>query len=439
MIRRALWEADIARRGVRPLWRELDRFTSNRPDEARRRLARLLHGQIQHFGARADALPEWREAARVRDPDELWRIWPSLPIVGKADLQTRFHPREMVERFGLRGRASSTGGSTGEPTPFFHDRAMIRSMAATRLYAWRRMGWRAGSPVVYVWGSERDIGGQTSLRGRVTARLQNLWVVDGYALDHRTVDRVLHLLREHGQVCMYGFTSMLEFVAREVVRRGDALPGRVKAAWNGGEMLFESQSRVFEEAFGVPILNMYGGRELSTMAFQPAAGLPLQVMRPWLFAEVVDEEGRPVGPGETGRLLWTSTLGRGTPFLRYDVGDLAAYDGAGHDESGIRTLAELRGRQAGLIALPDGRTINGLYWNHLMKEFPEVEQFQVAWKAEEGPRVELRLRGTPLAPEREAHLRRAASVVLGAMPIDVRWVERIPRTAQGKLMQVVRE
>src|SRR3712207_2475049 len=136
------------------------------------------------------------------------------------------------------------------------------------------------------------------------------------------------------------------------------------------------------------------------MAFQPESGLPLRVLRPLLFVEVVDEAGRLCPPGASGRLVWTSTICRATPFLRYDVGDVGMYAPDGADESGIHSLAELHGRDAGLVRLADGRTLNCMYWNHLFKEFGEVEQFQVVWKAA-GERVELRLRGTPFSPARE--------------------------------------
>jgi phenylacetate-CoA ligase len=437
-VRSLLYGADFARRGFRPLWRELDAFPRLSPAEARRDLGERLLAQLRRFAARPDALPEWREAARVPDAEALWEVWPSLPVLGKTELQTRFHPREMAARAGVEGRVSATGGSTGEPTPFVHDEAMARAAAATLYYTRVRMGWRPGMPVVVVWGSERDIGKYQPWHRRALARVQNLWLVDGYALDANTVDRFMDRVTRYPRVAVYGFTSMLEFVAREVLKRGDERAlGRVAAAWNGGEMLFPEQSALFERAFGTPILNLYGGRELSAMAFQPAAGAPLRVLRPLLFLEVVDEQGRPVPPGVTGRLVWTSTVCGATPFLRYDVGDLGSYDAAGADESGVHTLAELQGREAGLITLPDGRQVNCLYWNHLFKDFPEVEQFQVAWQG--GQRVELRLRGAPLDEARVAHLRGTAARVLGSVPVTVKRVERIAPTAQGKLMQVGRE
>ena len=53
---------------------ELFEFSLFRPDEQRRILSRKLLDQIQYFGARSDALPEWREACSINDPDTLWKL-----------------------------------------------------------------------------------------------------------------------------------------------------------------------------------------------------------------------------------------------------------------------------------------------------------------------------------------------------------------------------
>src|SRR5207248_7332353 len=134
-------------------------------------------------------------------------------------------------------------------------------------------------------------------------------------------------------------------------------PGKVATAWNGGEMLFPEQAELFRRAFDVPILNRYGGRELAIMACQFTDGGPLNVLRPWLYLEVVNDQGRAVAPGESGRLVWTSTICRGTPFLRYDVEDIGSFSAAQCDESGVFAIDQLQGRIAGLLELPDGRKI----------------------------------------------------------------------------------
>ena len=418
---------------------ELYEFPLLRPDEQRRLLARKLLDQIQYFGKRGDSLPEWREAASIDDPDTLWRLWPSLPIVGKNLLTEQFPAAEIGTRFSIPGAVNSTGGSTGEPTHFYHDAKMIRTRHAATYFARNKLGWRPGMPTIIIWGSERDIGKQRGTRKqRLDARLRNEYLIDGYKLTDHTVDRMLQLTRQLAPVAVAGFTSMLEYVADRMLQRNESVPpGAVSAAWNAGEMLFEHQNRLFKDAFGHPLLNLYGGRELGAMACQAAERGPLEILRPWLFIEVVDERGRPVASGDSGRLICTSTICRGTPFLRYEIGDLGSYGSELCDESGITALTELLGRSAGLYELPDGRKINNLYWNHLFKDMPEVKQFQVVLKSSGS--VSLFVRGSGFTPAREQHLRTILSNFLGPVPIEITWVQSISRSLQGKLIQVICE
>ncbi|MBZ5639458.1 MAG: hypothetical protein LAO51_11995 [Acidobacteriia bacterium] len=438
MLSAALWKTYFRFRDLASWWADTDRFLELRPDAARRDMAGRLLGQVRHFASRPDALPEWKDAAKITEPEDLWRLWPSLPILQKEDLRTRFNPSEMIRRMGLEGVVSATGGSTGEPTPYLHDRGMLRATTATRLYCRLKFGWTPGMATVGVWGSERDIGKQRSLRNQVSSRLRNDWMVDGYALDQGTVDAFLGLLRRHRTVAVFGFSSMLEFVARETLARGDGAPSHhVRTAWNGGEMLYEPQSALFERAFDVPIRNLYGGRELGAMAYQWDRGRSLRVLRPWVLPEIVDDDGKRVSPGESGRLVFTSTVCRGTPFLRYDIGDIGRSDAHSENESGIVALKHLEGRSAGLIRLPDGRTVSCLYWNHLFKEFHEVRQFQIVGHSDCS--IDIRLLGDRMSPDRDDRLRATLREFLGPARFSVTYVDALPRSREGKLQQTLRE
>ena len=331
-----LWWRRYIRRGA-DSWQELEDFPKQTPAQQQKALSRRLLDQVQYFGRREDALPEWREAAAIQDPAELWRIWPSLPVMRKSHLQKQFIASEIGSRFGIPGKVNSSGGSTGEPVSFFHDTGMLRKSMAASLYIHQQMGWMPGMPTLILWGSDRDIRKATSWQNHLHAVLRNEHLLAGYRMTSELTDSVLELARRNRPVCIYGFTSMLEFVARGVVGRNASLPpGYVRAAWNGGEMLFQEQSELFRKAFGVPIFNRYGGRELSAMACQFKDGGPLHILRPWLFVEVVNDQGHPASPGETGRLLMTSTVNRGTPFLRYEIGDLGTYASAHCTEAGDR-------------------------------------------------------------------------------------------------------
>jgi phenylacetate-CoA ligase len=231
---------------------------------------------------------------------------------------------------------------------------------------------------------------------------------------------------------------MLDHVARVVRARGWPVPaGLVAAAWNGGEMLHDDQVARFHDVFGVPILNYYGGRELGTIAAQRERGGPLHLVRPFVFVELVGDDGLPVAPGQPGRVVLTSTEGRGTPFLRYDIGDVATCSAEAHDESGVTRLDALLGRAGSVMQLPNGATVSNNYWNHLFKELDEVAQFQVRLR----PDGSLRLNfvGQPFASAREAWLRQVLDRFLGPIPIEIAWVDAIPPTPLGKRLQVVVE
>ena len=167
-LRKAAWRRFLAHNSCPR--DELDQFPALRPDRQREELSRRLLAQVRYFAGRPDALPEWREAAKARTPQDLWRIWPDLPVVDKNMLQTRFQI-EVMERAGVKGRRRSTGGSTGNPTHFLHDEAMTRAGNATMIYAQIRMGWRPGDPLVLLWGSERDIGKRSSTYERLSDRI----------------------------------------------------------------------------------------------------------------------------------------------------------------------------------------------------------------------------------------------------------------------------
>jgi phenylacetate-CoA ligase len=440
LVNRTLWSAWTRWRGLERYTDALAACAAESEIAARRRIAGLLLERVQYFGARPDALPEWIEAARIRDPLELWRVWPSLPIVTKQDLRTRFHPERIRRDCGVGGETSSTGGSTGEPTPYLHDAPMLAATTATRWYARTAMGWNPSLAIISVWGSERDIGRSRSPRARFTSALRREFLVDGYRLDESTVDRVLQLVASERPVALYGFSSMLEFVARGVIaKRGGAPPDAVRLAWSGGETLTAQQSRIFETAFGVPILNLYGGRELSVLGFEARPGESLSIPRPWVFLEIVDDRGLPAAPGESGRILATSTVCGGTPFLRYEIGDRGAYEAGDADASGIRRLAELHGRTAGVLRLPGGRVLQGIFWNHLFKEYPEVRQFQV--RRDRRHHLAILLEGAGrFDAGRETMLRAIVARALGAaMEFDLEWRDQLPRTREGKLLQVVDE
>jgi acyl-coenzyme A synthetase/AMP-(fatty) acid ligase len=89
------------------------------------------------------------------------------------------------------------------------------------------------------------------------------------------------------------------------------------------------------------------------------------------------------------------------------------------------------------MRLPSGQVVNNLFWNHLFKGIPEVEEFQIVNRGTNGLRI--LLKGKGFSPSREAECRTVLDRLLGEMPKEIVWVSAIPRTSRGKLIQVISE
>lgn len=105
---------------------------------------------------------------------------------------------------------------------------------------------------------------------------------------------------------------------------------------------------------GCAHFDLYGAVETGAMAgLCKHCGL-YHIAARQVIIELLDEAGRPAGPGEMGRVVVTTLHNLAMPFIRYDIGDYAvrarteACDGTG------LALEKIVGRRRDLFKLPDG-------------------------------------------------------------------------------------
>lgn len=330
---------------------------------------------------RAWALEGWHELAALSVRDDRWAAcFHALPIVTRDSLRGRFALDQMPRPLPSGWRVTATGGSTGQPTPFALSAESLDAKRAKIEFVRQRFGWRPGVPTFLFWGAERDIGKKDRWYRRSLLWGQNFRLASGFKLTHHETRAALDQLGAAGdRACIYGYASLLaEFAsqAEELYGCGPDLRRFLPASlsvWNGGEMLLASQRARFARVVGVPIQDLYGSRELGAVAFDDAGTGEYVVLRPAVLVEVLDDHGRPVAPGEEGRLCVTDLCNTATPFIRYDTGDLAT---AGRcDDLGVVTIRSIQGRRSGLVQV-GGTAISGNFLDHLIKDFPEITRFQ---------------------------------------------------------------
>ena len=109
---------------------------------------------------------------------------------------------------------------------------------------------------------------------------------------------------------------------------------------------------------GVPARETYSCEEVGPIAFECDCCVGhFHVATSNVIVETVGEEGLAIDDAPVGDVLVTHLHSYATPFIRYEVGDLAALAErcpCGHDGP---TLSNIRGRTKGLLKHPDGRLL----------------------------------------------------------------------------------
>lgn len=131
--------------------------------------------------------------------------------------------------------------------------------------------------------------------------------------------------------------------------------GGIRKLLTGGEHMGTHQ-RQFFQSFGVEMIRsaLYGSVDAGPLGHacnaSPDGVFHLMTDIQWL--EIVDMEcDKPVKPGETGRLLFTSRAREGHNVVRYDIGDLGRWL-EGHCACGARSPRfALQGRHGNLIRI----------------------------------------------------------------------------------------
>ena len=126
---------------------------------------------------------------------------------------------------------------------------------------------------------------------------------------------------EHGK---YGYVfsnaNQIRLMAMEQLRNPRKVKLKETQSWV--DEVDKDLRELVKKAFGCRIIDRYSSEEFGAIAVQCPKHDHLHLIAPYLYMEVVDEEGNPVPEGELGRIQLTSLTNRAFPLFRYQLGDL---------------------------------------------------------------------------------------------------------------------
>lgn len=258
-----------------------------------------------------------------------------------------------------------------------------------------------------------------------------------YHLSSETIPFYIEALEQWKPVYIDSYPSAIYEIASYINTHNIAHNIHLKAVVTSSETLGDYQRDAIETAFRCPVFDQYGCAEMAVMANQQKDGryfMPPQ----YAIAEVLDDNDKPVRPGQSGHLVCTGLLNQAMPLIRYRVGDIVkTSDEQIKGYPHILVLDSIEGRKDDVVIAISGYRVGRL--SPAAKGVPGVCETQIIQKTRTSMHVNLVV-SREYDPASEAQLRSALQARLGtAMEVDFEYMSHIPREKNGKFKSVKSE
>ncbi len=359
-----------------------------------------------------------------------------IPLLKRADIQdagAAMYSRKLPPQHGPATEIT-TSGSTGQPVTvkFTMMTHLISQAINLRYHDWHR----------------RDFTGKMAALVQVktpsgTSRSKR-WV-QGYASGpvhsfdiSRPLEQQMAWLEKQDPDYLVTYPTNLQAILRRCEESGFR-PPRLRSVSTMSEVLEPEVRALCERVWQVPLSDAYSAREAGCIALQCPDHPHYHVQSESVLVEILDDDGNPCSPGETGRVVVTDLHNFATALVRYECGDYAEVGEPCPCGRGLPVLNRIMGRTRNMLVLPSGDQI----WPRLgFPRFPDIapiRQAQVIQKSVDTLEARL-VTARPLVADEERRLGDMIRDYLG-FPVNVvfSYHDEIPRSASGKYEEFLSE
>jgi len=265
----------------------------------------------------------------------------------------------------------------------------------------------------------------------------NTLMCSSYHLSAETIPFYLKALEDWQPAFIDSYPSAIYEIASFINANTIKHSIQLKAVVTSSETLGDHQREAIEQAFQCPVFDQYGCAEMAVMAYQQEDGryfIPPQ----YSIVEVLDDDDRPVEPGESGHLVCTGLLNQAMPLIRYRMGDIVKtskeqVEGYPY----VLFLDLIEGRNDDVVIASSGARVGRL--GPIFKGVKGISETQIIQKTRTLLQVTM-IVSSEYTDATEIQLREALkNHVGGAMQIRFEYVNHIAREKNGKFKFVKSE
>ena len=255
-----------------------------------------------------------------------------------------------------------------------------------------------------------------------------------FHLRQDTAQLYVEALRKHNIRWLTGYAVSYYLLAKFILAEKLEVPP-LQAVITTSEKVTPDMRRVMESAYGCRVFEEYSTVENVLFASECEADR-LHVSPDVGVIEILRPDGSACAPGEVGEVVATSLMHYSQPFVRFRLGDLAAWDGepcaCGR---AMPVIKEVVGRIEDVVTGPDGRQLvrfHGIFVNQ-----PNVREGQIIQETLHRIRVKIVPTETFNETDVADIIARVQQRLSAEVEVIVEPVAEIPRTKSGKFKAVI--
>lgn len=383
--------------------------------EHRRKLRKFLNHAVKNSS--------WYASVKWADLED-FPILEKGTLLSDLDKIATVHSRDAV--------VSLTGGTTGASMKVLYTQEDIQERNALLDHFRASYGYSLGKKTA--WFSGKDLARPSDLVSGRCYRddlINNIRFFATFHIGDQYFSSYWKAFTEFSPEYIVGFPSSVYDLCALAEKHGLQVRNRVKVFFPTAETVLPRHREVIGRVLGCALIDQYASSEGAPFILQCRRGR-LHIHPLSGVFEVVDEN---MNPAREGEVLVTSFSTRGTPLIRYRIGDritLAPDDYLCSCGSCFPVVEYIDGRTSDFILSPDNGRVNLGNISNSTKDAPGIISFQVVQEDLYSVDVSI-VKGSLFTKLDEENFLKALQARLGtSMSISIAYVNENPKEKSGK-------
>ena len=362
------------------------------------------------------------------DLDEFKKI----PFLNKQTIKDNFEDLKSNKYSFDKLTDRYTGGSTGNPLKLLSDFNADIIDRAHHIYMYQLFGYKKGDLIIGAYGrnlTEEQIEKNIYWSYVDDEDIFGKIIFSTSYLNEENITIYIEKLLALKPKIIRSYPSFLNRLAIYILDNKIKINFIIKGIVVTSEVCLKQQIDNIKKAFNCNVYLEYGNREITMFSYTFDDKLRYRTSPYYCYFEVLNEDGSDTKVGEIGRVVTTSLVNKGMPFIRYETGDFAKVYSR---NSGYMELSSVLGRENDFLIDENRKKIyllNTIYrtdfnvlnkikaWQFYQKTYGEVEILIVS--------------ENELSPEELEKLKLPFNEN-GKFSFTINYVKFIPKTLQGK-------